>query len=144
MKEQMMVIFYVHEMAWCLTKVVPEEKRQIPVNHGRTDDGNILCPPGRLLFDNVVLEASSQLLRTTSFRLRADQLLMHYDSVILSDLIDLVVSLATVEGGARLDTTGRGFEGNSGQGAGNSSVGSGGHHGGYGGGITDLQYANGK
>ena len=40
-------------MAWCLTKVVPEEKKQIPVNHERTDDGigNILCSPDGLVFD---------------------------------------------------------------------------------------------
>ena len=51
MKEQMMVIFYVHQMAWCSTKVVPEEKKQIPLNHERTDDGNILCSPDGLVFD---------------------------------------------------------------------------------------------
>ena len=96
------------------------------------------------MFDSLTLEASSAVHHQTNFRLRADQLMMHFDSLVSGDVIDLVVSLATVEGGARLDASGRGHANNTGQGAGNRTVGSGGHHGGYGGGVTDLQYADGK
>lgn len=96
------------------------------------------------MFDSLTLEASSTVHHSRNFRLRADQLLMHFDSLVSADVIDLVVSLATVEGGARLDASGRGYANNTGQGAGNRTAGSGGHHGGYGGGITNLEYANGK
>ena len=96
------------------------------------------------MFDSLTLEASSTVNHRTNLRLHADQLLMHFDSLLSADLIDLVVSMATVEGGARLDASGRGYANNTGQGAGNRTVGSGGHHGGYGGGLTDLHYANGK
>jgi hypothetical protein len=99
---------------------------------------------GRLVFDSLTLEASATLQQEASFLLRCDQLLMHYDSLVSSDIIDIVVSLATVEGGASLDVTGRGHAKNTGPGAGNSTLGSGGHHGGYGGRVLDLLYANGK
>lgn len=77
-------------------------------------------------------------------RLHVNQLHMHFNSLIHADVIDLIVSDSIIEGGARLDCSGRGHAKNSGPGAGNRTVGSGAHHGGFGGGITDLQNSIGK
>lgn len=98
---------------------------------------------GRLTFDVLLMEATTVIQHATQLKLQADQILMHFNALISGDLLDIIASAVTIEGGATLNSSGRGFEKNTGPGAGNFILGSGGHHGGYGGGITSLNNSNG-
>ena len=91
-----------------------------------------------MIFSRVTLEANAKLSHTKNLNMSAADLNMRSASVIVAELIHLDVGALHVEGGAKLDVSGRGSGAQGGYGAGvvlADGAGAGGTHGGFGGGA---------